>query len=84
MIDPSQLNDIAQLLDQAAERGAKRALESIGLHDEDAGKDIHDLRSLLDGWRGTKRTIGNIALQYLTVGLLTFISTVIYFKSATK
>ena len=58
------------LLEKAAERGARRALESVGLHDENAGKDIHDLRSLIDGWRQTRSTITKTVTQWITVGIL--------------
>ena len=42
--DEERLN---QLLDAAASRGAKEALRSIGLHDENAYSDMHELRNLL-------------------------------------
>lgn len=58
------------LLEQAAERGARRALESLGLHDDNAGKDIHDLRTLIDSWRDAKRTVSKAILQWATIGLL--------------
>lgn len=58
------------LLEQAAERGARRALERLGLHDDDAGKDIHDLRTLIDSWRDAKRTVAKAFIQWFTVGLL--------------
>jgi hypothetical protein len=35
----------------------KCALKEVGLHDEDAGDDVRDLRSLLTDWRGIKKTI---------------------------
>ena len=49
-------SDLELMLDKAAERGAKRALQSVGLHDDGAGTDIHELRGLLDSWRDAKRT----------------------------
>lgn len=58
------------LLEQAAERGARRALERLGLHDDEAGKDIHDLRTLIDSWRDAKRTVAKAFIQWFTVGLL--------------
>lgn len=42
-------------LEAAAEIGARRALERIGLHDENAMADIRDLRSLLEGYRALRR-----------------------------
>ena len=41
------------MLDKAARRGAKEALRSIGLLDDDAQKDIIEMRSLLEAWRHT-------------------------------
>jgi len=35
----------------------KSALKEVGLHDEEAGDDVRDLRSLLTDWRGIKKTI---------------------------
>jgi hypothetical protein len=58
------------LLEQAAERGARRALERLGLHDDDAGKDIRDLRTLIDGWRDAKRTVSKAIIQWATIGVL--------------
>ena len=66
-MDEQQLNLI---IERAAERGARRALESVGLHDENAGKDIHDLRTLIDGWRQTRSTITKTITQWVTMGIL--------------
>ena len=35
----------------------KSVLKEIGLHDDDAGNDVRDLRSLITDWRGIKKTI---------------------------
>lgn len=75
-----ELAELAKLLDEAAERGAKRALEKIGLHDDDAGNDIRDLRTLIDGWRTTKKAIGQAVVNWATIGLLGFLSALLYFK----
>jgi len=58
------------LLEQAAERGAKRALERLGLHDEEAGNDIRDLRTLIDGWRTAKKTALTTFTRYMTLAFL--------------
>ncbi|CAB5220369.1 hypothetical protein UFOVP235_49 [uncultured Caudovirales phage] len=71
-IDPLEL---ARLLDEAAERGARRALESVGLHDPSAGTDIHDLRTLIESWRSAKRTALEAFVKWLTIGLLGFLAT---------
>ena len=63
-------SDLEIMLDKAAERGAKRALQSVGLHDDDAGTDIHELRGLLDSWRGAKKTILHTVVKAMTTALL--------------
>lgn len=61
---------IEALLERAAKKGAKEALESIGLHDDDAVKDVHELRSLLDAWRDARRTMWKTVTQAITMLLL--------------
>ena len=56
------------------DRSAKRALESIGLTDENAAKDIQEMRSLLDAWRETRKSIWNTTVKIFTVATLTFIA----------
>lgn len=61
------------MLDRAAEDGARRALERLGLHDEDAATDVHDMRSLLEAWRDVKRTAWHTFVQTVVKGLLLII-----------
>ena len=49
---PEELED---MLDRAAKRGASAALREVGLHDDDARKDISEMRSLLEAWRDTRK-----------------------------
>ena len=35
----------------------KTVLKEVGLHDEDAGNDVRDLRSLITDWRGMKKVV---------------------------
>ena len=35
----------------------KSVLKEVGLHDEDAGNDVRDLRSLITDWRGVKNIV---------------------------
>ena len=55
---------IEAMVQRAAEIGAQKALERVGLHDEQALKDVHDLRDLLEMWRqvrtGAMRTVGKV------------------------
>jgi hypothetical protein len=68
-----QLED---MLDNAARRGAKEALRSIGLLDDDAARDIIEMRSLrlLEAWRDTRRSVWSTVVKLATVALLTFIA----------
>lgn len=61
---------LALLMDRAAEAGAKRALEKIGLHDENAGNDVRELRGLLESWRGAKATVGQTITRTITTAIL--------------
>lgn len=67
-------DELEELLEAASEKGAKKALASIGLQDERAAEDVHDLRELLDGWRSTKRTVIEAILRWVTVSILAAIS----------
>ena len=70
-LTPEELED---MLDNAARRGAKEALRSIGLLDDDAQKDIIEMRSLLEAWRDTRKSIWSTVVKLATVALLTFIA----------
>lgn len=61
---------IEALLERAAKKGAREALESIGLHDENAVRDVLELRGLLDAWRGAKKTMWKTVTQALTMAFL--------------
>jgi len=60
----------SQLLELAAERGAKRALADVGLVDEEAASDIRDLRSLLGAVRIARRTAWQTVVRLVTTGLI--------------
>ena len=70
----SELKLSSEELEAMLDRSAKRALESIGLTDENAAKDIQEMRSLLDAWRDTRKSIWNTTVRILTVATLTFIA----------
>ena len=67
-------DDFEEMLDRAARRGAKEALRSIGLLDDDAHRDITEMRSLLEAWRDTRKSIWSTVVKLFTVGTLTFIA----------
>ena len=70
----SDLKISAEELEAMLDRSAKRALESIGLTDENAARDIQEMRSLLDAWRDTRKSIWNTTVKIFTVATLTFIA----------
>ena len=67
-------DDLEEMLDNAARRGAKEALRSIGLLDDDAARDIIEMRSLVEAWRDTRRSVWSTVVKLATVALLTFIA----------
>ena len=66
--------ELEEMLDRAARRGAKEALRSIGLLDDDAHKDIAEMRSLIEAWRDTRKSIWSTITKLVTVAVLTFIA----------
>jgi|TARA_R110000782_G_scaffold154666_2_gene246985 hypothetical protein len=70
-ISPEELEN---MLDRSARRGSKAALEAVGLCDENAADDIRQIRSLLDSWKETRKSIWNTTVKIATVALLTFIA----------
>ena len=62
--------EMAKLIEQSAELGARKALRDIGLSDDDALSDVSELRGLLDSWRSAKRTVAKTVLQAITTLVL--------------
>lgn len=53
----------------------KSVLKEVGLHDDDAGNDVRDLRSLITDWRGMKKVVWQTLARAGTMfvlGLLMF------------
>jgi hypothetical protein len=71
---------LEELLTSAAKRGAAEALSHVGLHDEDAGADIRDLRQLIDGWRDMKHTAARAVVKWFMMIILGLISVGAYFN----
>jgi len=57
-------------LRQIVREEMKSALKEVGLHDEDAGTDVRDLRSLITDWRGIKKTIWQTIARAGTIFVL--------------
>ena len=66
--------ELEAMLDRAARKGAKEALASIGLLDDSAQRDITEMRSLLEAWRETRKSVWNTVTKVITVSILTFIA----------
>ncbi len=62
--------DFHELLNNAAERGAQRALASLGLENGHAAADIRDLRGLIDAWRDARKTAWQTTIKVLTTVVL--------------
>ncbi len=69
---------IEEMLDSAAKRGASQALREIGLQDDTAANDIREMRSLLDAWRLTKKSVWSTTVKMGTVAVLTFLATAVW------
>lgn len=66
--------ELIVLINNAAETGAKKALSDIGLHDDEAVHDIHELRNLLDAFRDTRKAIRSTVIKVITMAILGFIA----------
>ncbi len=63
-------DELEEMLNRAAERGALRALADVGLDGEEAKTDIRELRSLLQALNLAKRTAWQTLVRIATTGLL--------------
>ena len=63
-------SEFETLLEQAACRGARKALIEVGLADEDAANDIRTLRDLAGSIKMMQRTFLQTLVRWVTVGLL--------------
>ncbi len=80
-ITPEELED---MLDRAAQRGAKQALREVGLHDDDARKDIQEMRSLLEAWRDTRKGVWSTIVRVSTIAIITFIAASVWMQIGNK
>lgn len=65
--------EFEDLLEQAACRGARKALQEVGLSDENAATDVRDLRDLLSALRTAKKEALQTFVRWLTLGILLLI-----------
>ena len=76
--------ELEDMLDRSAKRGAKLVLRELGLHDETASLDIREIRSLLETWRQTRQSIWNTFVKITTVAVFTFIGAAIWMRQETS
>ena len=76
--------ELENMLDRAAKRGAKAVLSELGLHDEEASNDIREVRSLLKTWQGTRLSIWNTFVKITTVAVFGFVATAIWMQLGDK
>jgi len=69
---------IEEMLDRAAKRGASQALRELGLQDETAATDLREMRSLLDAWRLTKKSIWATTVKMGTVAVISFVAATVW------
>ena len=74
------LEELEDMLDRAAKRGAQKVLLELGLSDESAAIDMREIRSLLDTWRQTRQSIWNTFIKITTIAVFTFIAGAIWMK----
>ena len=72
--------ELEDMLDRSAKRGAKLVLRELGLQDETAAVDIREIRSFLDTWRQTRLSIWNTFVKITTIAVFTFIGAAIWMK----
>lgn len=63
-------DEFERLLEQAAERGARKALADVGLEGEDAAHDIRELRGLLEAFNAAKHTAWQTVVKIITTGFV--------------
>ena len=62
--------EFEELLELAAQRGARHSLSDVGLDGPGAANDIRELRGLLDAFNDAKKTAGLTIVKMLVTGLV--------------
>ena len=73
----ADLVTLRALVEESSQSGARRALGALGLDDEQARRDMDELRELLSAWRDAKRSVwkavigwfARLVLAMMLVGL---------------
>ena len=62
--------EFEEMLERAAERGARHALHQVGLDGENAANDIRELRGLIAAFNDAKRAAGLTIIKLLITGMV--------------
>ena len=65
-----ELVTLRAVIEEATELGAERAMQRLGLSDENAQDDIDELRELLQAWRDAKTSASKAAIAWVVRGFL--------------
>lgn len=65
-----ELVTLRAVIEEASELGAERAMQRLGLSDENAQDDIDELRELLQAWRDAKASASKAAIAWIVRGIL--------------
>lgn len=87
-MDSNKLNittaELEAMLDRAAKRGAKEALESLGLSDPNAARDLSEMRDLISAWRTTRKEVWRTVIRMVTTGTLIFVGVAVWMNFKTR
>lgn len=64
------LNEFERLIEDAAERGARRAMTDFGLDGESAAAEIRELRGLLEAFNTARHTAWQTLVRMVTTGFI--------------
>mgnify|MGYP001142192578 CR=1 FL=1 len=63
--------ELELMLNRAAKKGAKEALDELGFHEPE---EVREIRSLLDSWRSIKSTVLHTTVRVITTAVLAAIT----------
>lgn len=80
----AELVTLRAIAEEAGELGATRALTRLGLADDKAGRDMAELRALLEAWRDAKRSAWKSAVGWFAALLLAVLAVKLGFADYVK
>lgn len=69
--------DLEEMMQRAARNGATEALQRLGLTDDDAPRDMSELRGMLSAWRTARSELYKTTIHWLTIVGLTAIAAIL-------